>query len=129
MSSNGCPNPSQYSPCECNPTSGYYKTIELDCSGKNLNDSKTSDILQSFVKNANNLLPMSRLYLRENQLTRVPDEVKYFQQLEYIFMETNQIRTIQSGAFHSGWNRTEEPLSIYLDSNAINRVEPSAFQG
>lgn len=116
-----CPYPSDYSPCECNDRGD--ETVILNCRGRQLNDSKVSDILDSFISTPG-VSPLASLNLWQNKLTRVPKQVKLFNRLEHLDLEGNQIRTVESGAFKSN-----QLLSVFLSDNQLVDIEPGAFEG
>jgi hypothetical protein len=116
-----CPNPSDYSPCECNDRGD--ETVILNCRGRQLNDSKVSDILDSFISTPG-VSPLASLNLWQNKLTRGPKQVKLFNRLEHLDLEGNQIRTVESGAFKSN-----QLLSVFLSDNQLVDIEPGAFEG
>ena len=68
------------------------------------------------------------LQLDNNDLTKVPDEIRLFNQLTSVELTGNKITSISSGAFDI---QTEsEAVKLYLDNNdALTEIKPGAFQG
>ena len=126
-----CPNPSDYFPCKCEPEVFFSNgtLIELNCRDKNLNDSRISEILDSFLS-APEVTSLVILNLGSNQLTRVPDQVRRFDRLESIYLEKNIINIVHSGAFvFPVESSNQQRVEIRLNQNEISQVEPGAFQG
>ena len=124
-----CPSPAEsYSPCSCDEYSQQPGTISLYCAFKNLNDSAVSDILDSFVnassKSQSTISPIAELRLESNLLTRVPDQIRLFQQLHSVQLYGNEIEQIPPAAF----NITVSPVRIVLYLNRIKTIAPYAFQ-
>ena len=116
-----CPNPNNYAPCECNDRGD--ETVILNCRGKMLDDSRVSEILDAFISTPG-VSPLTSLNLWQNQLTRVPLQVKLLNQLEHLDLESNKITTVKSGAFKSN-----QLLSVFLSDNQLTSIDPGAFQG
>ena len=127
-----CPKASDYQPCACDKIIAGINpnTLRLSCGSKNLTDSRLSDILDAFVSSPEISL-LSHLNLADNQLTRIPNQVKLLDRLYVIHLENNLIRTIRSGDFKSTrqGSSSQDRLNVYLSDNRINEIEPNAFQG
>ena len=133
-----CPPAESYSPCSCdeyNQQPAAADTITLYCAFMNLNDSKVSDILDSFVNatsaaaaskydDAVIISPIAELRLEGNSLTRVPDQIRLFPQLHSVQLYGNNIEHIPSAAF----NITVNTVRIVLYLNQIKTIAPYAFQ-
>ena len=128
----GCPTPDAYAPCACGKYSNTSDTIFLDCANKKLSDSNVSNILDLFIMTPG-LSPLGRLDLYNNQLTRVPSQIKFFPQLEEIRLFFNAITSVESGAF----NFIKPTTVIYphyfvyleLSINQLVTIAPGAFKG
>ena len=122
-----CPNFADFAPCYC-VDNGDGQSIYLDCSYQNLNDSATTPILNSFLSNPN-VDPVVEMNLSDNQLTQIPNEIRYFDYLQIVDLDFNKILSIKSGAF----NFTSRLRYLYLNGNPtghkINYIEPGAFLG
>ena len=124
-----CPKESDYNRlCTCEENNEYAGTITLTC--RSGDDKKISDILNTFLWTAG-VSPLSRLTLEQTEITRVPDQVKLFDQLKCVELVGNQIPIIHSRSFVNSRQgiRNEDKFVVILKNNAIRRVEPSAFQG
>ena len=121
----GCPPSTNYSPCNCTANT-LNATIRLDCSHKNLTDSKTSQILRSFISVRGMAKQLEELNFSYNRLTKVPDKIRQFHHARLIDLSNNKIRSIQSGAFKMLSNHSSR---ISLDSNRIASIEPRAIRG
>ena len=119
-----CPPPETYAPCYCGPTTMEYGTLILECSRCNLTDSEVSDILDAFLSTPG-VSPLLILNLSGNQLTRVPSQMQLFTELVVIEFQNNAIPSIESGTFNSN----DDNWSLYLDSNQLTTIAPSAFRG
>jgi len=101
-----------------------YGTLILECSRCNLTDSEVSDILDAFLSTPG-VSPLLILNLSGNQLTRVPSQMQLFTELVVIEFQNNAIPSIESGTFNSN----DDNWSLYLDSNQLTTIAPSAFRG
>lgn len=132
-----CPPAESYSPCSCdeyNQQPAAADTISLYCAFMNLNDSRVSDILDSFVNatsaaaseydDAVIISPIAELRLEGNSLTRVPDQIRFLPQLHSVQLYGNNIEHIPSAAF----NTTVNTVRIVLYLNQIKTIAPYAFQ-
>ena len=124
-----CPDSVIYSPCDCTEYTGAqaftFVTSLLDCSNRNLNDSKVNDILNAFISNPL-VSPLNQLLLYGNQLTRVPQQIPQFRWLTFVNINNNQIPTVELAAFNF---HTEKLNLIDLSDNQITNIKPNAFQG
>ena len=95
------PNPIDIAPCVCLDGNGTDRlTLYLDCNNKNLDDTKLSLILNYFL--APGISPLGALILSQNQLTKIPDQIKQFDQLNYVDLDQKQdpIGRFRSNHFH-----------------------------
>ena len=92
-----CPPAADYAPCDCEERNG---TITLTCDMRNLNDSQVSDILDAFLTTPG-VSPVGDLNLYQNRLTRVPTQIKFFDQLKRVTLQENSITSVESGAFNA----------------------------
>ena len=124
-----CPDSVTYSPCDCTEYTGAqaftFVTAKLDCSNRNLNDSKVNDILNAFISNPL-VSPLNQLLLYGNQLTRVPQQIPQFHWLTFVNINNNQIPTVELAAFNF---HTKKLNLIDLSDNQITNIKPNAFQG
>lgn len=112
-------------PCKCTPNyDSDGALVGLNCRNSSLTDSSMNEILDALLAKPN-ATSLSHLHLSENNLTRVPDQVKRFTQLKSVDLSDNRIVTIQSGTFVSH----QQQMMIFLNGNQISRIEPEAFQG
>ena len=122
-----CPSPTVLDQCTCDD-SGDTFTISITCNGLNIDDAKMSTILTAILSDST-ASPTSALFLKDNILTKVPEEIPLFSQLMYVDLFNNQIETIASGAFRFA-NPTIGLVQIYLSSNPLTgNIESGAFQG
>ena len=130
-STKGCPSLQQYWPCRCenidqqeykdNTTFTVVSAARLNCDLKNLGDDKVSRILKVFLANGS-LLRTAQL--ERNRLTRIPDELFMFDQLENVYLSGNRIQSIHRG----GLNFSSTLQRLVLNSNSLNHIESGAFQ-
>ena len=120
-----CPPANVISPCTC---SEYTKnTTQLDCGSHGLIDSQASDSLDAYLSSPG-VSPVGYLQLSDSNLTRVPVQVKSFTQLEFAFLISNFITSIESGAFNA--SDAANPLKdLSLDGNQLTKIAPGAFKG
>ena len=119
-----CPPATVYSPCSCDEYKGNSATIELNCGGKNVDDTRMSAILDALFTTGG-ASPVASLNLWTNKLTRVPSQLPRFTQLVSVDLNSNTIRSLPTGAFKF----TSSLIDLYLESNLLAIVEPDAFQG
>ena len=75
-----CPAATVFSPCSCDEYKGNSGTIELNCGGNNVDDTRLSAILDALLTTPG-VSPVGALMLWNNLLTRVPDQIPRFTQL------------------------------------------------
>ena len=117
-----CPPAASVSPCVCRDNNDGV-TVFLNCYNQNLDDTKISQILNTFLSGG--VSPLGRLDLFFNKLTKVPVEIPQFPQLDLVYLYRNSIDSVKSGAFNFG--KTLVRLDLY--DNQIATIEPGAFQG
>ena len=118
------PNPIDIAPCVCLDGNGTDRlTLYLDCNNKNLDDTKLSLILNYFL--APGISPLGALILSQNQLTKIPDQIKQFDKLNYVDLDQNKMQSVASGAI----TFTKLQNSISLGFNQLSTISPGAFQG
>ena len=118
-----CPPAASVSPCVCRDNNDGV-TVFLNCYNQNLDDTKISQILNSFLSTSG-VSPLGRLDLFFNKLTKVPAEIPQFPQLDLVYLYRNSIDSVKSGAFN--FAKTLVRLDLY--DNQITAIEPGAFQG
>jgi len=126
----GCPiSRNDYWPCQCNINKTKVgNSIHLDCSSRNLTNSRAGEILQVFLSDQKTIQQLEEINLSYNQLTKVPFEIRFFHQTWLIDLSHNKIHSVPSGAFN--YSATQrQPVKIALDSNKITSIEAKAFQG
>ena len=120
-----CPPVEAILPCICSqwtPTTTY-----LFCNSRGLIDSQVSDILDAYL-NTPNVSQVGDLRLGINNLTRVPVQVKSFNQLQNAYLFDNSITSIESGAFNA--SDAANPLKyLSLIENQLTTIAPGAFKG
>ena len=129
-----CPPAADYAPCDCREERNG--TIYLDCGMRNLNNSQVSDILDAFLTTPG-VSPVGDLNLYQNRLTRVPTQIKFFDQLRQVSLQENSITSVESGAFNatfpggqnSSFNYFLPNLNLELVWNQITTIAPGAFKG
>lgn len=122
-----CPPPESYAPCGCGldvTASGVEDTIAIECFDHFLGDARISEILDAFI-NTPSVSPVSTVALYRNLLTRVPEQIFNFTQLDSVFLDHNSIRTIHKNSFYF----TRSPRYVWLNNNQMTSMEPDAFQG
>ena len=90
-----CSPEADYTPCGCRE---YSKTPSiqkhLNCQSKKLTDYQMSDILDAFLTTPG-VSPVAFLSLEYGKLlTRVPSQVRLFNQLKWVFLNDNNITSI-----------------------------------
>ena len=126
----GCPvSRNDYWPCQCNTNKTKLRnTFRLDCSNRNLTNSRAGELLTVFISDAQMVKQLEEIDLSYNQLTKVPFEIRFFHQTWLIDLSHNKIHSVQSGAFNCSATQ-RRPVKIALDSNKITSIEAKAFQG
>ena len=118
-----CPPSASIEPCQC----GFYDEtdrVDLFCTGRNLNDSEMSRILEAFLDHPN-VSALGKLSLSNNRLTKIPKQIRQFTQLDYVNLDYNEIASIKKGDFY--FRKTLKKL--LLGGNWLTFIEPGAFQG
>lgn len=126
----GCPTaPNDYWPCQCNINKTKVgETNHLDCSNRNLTNSRAGEILRVFLADQEMIQQLKEINFSYNQLSKVPFEIRFFHQTWLIDLSHNKIHSVPSGAFNSSATK-RQPVKIALDSNKITSIEAKAFQG
>ena len=120
-----CPPLEMYVPCGCVADSaGDGNTIALECHDHLLGDARVSEILDVFLTTPS-ISPVSSLSLFRNLLTRVPDQIVKFTQLDSIILDHNSIHTIAKNSF----NFIRSPRYVWLSNNQMTSIEKDSFQG
>ena len=81
-----CPPADKLEPCKCHVFgSGDKKegTLSFDCFELYLGDEKISQVLDAFISTPG-VSPLRELYLYKNNLTRIPDQVRHFTELDHV---------------------------------------------
>ena len=108
-----CPDFKRYQPCYCLPDDPEgIPQISLVCNNWNLTDTEISDILDSFLSTPD-VSPILRLVLSENRLTRVPNQVRFFDRLAHVDLQGNRIENVHSGAFGA----QNHQMLVFLNRN------------
>ena len=107
--------------------SNLFNTVEIYCSSVGATDNTVSAAFDAFVKTSD-VSPVSYLYLHNNSLTRVPDQVKSFTQLRYVDYWNNQIALIDAGAFNLQ-DASNPLLALSLYDSQLTTIPPGAFKG
>ena len=118
-----CPSSQLIEPCQC----GFYGEIDrsnLFCTGRKLNDTEMSRILDIFLSHPN-VSALGKLSLGSSRLTQVPKQIPRFPQIDHVDLDFNQIKSIQSGAF----NFTKKLVKLTLRGNSMRIIDSNAFQG
>ena len=127
-----------YSPCTCE-SAVFFSSYDLsltrgyiiNCGGKMLTDMKIRDILENLAVNQSEAAFTTYLYqldLSNNRLTKVPEKLRHFRNLQTIKLDSNAIRSLSSGDFDF-INSTEQAREISLTTNYLQTIEQGAFQG
>lgn len=87
--------------------------------------------MDAFLSNPD-VSPLLSVDLQQNQLTEVPNQLRFFEKLVRVNLNQNGIRTVKEGSFKFVPQNHQEDRSrmdVYLDENQISSIEPNAFQG
>ena len=120
-----CPPTNVISPCTCSEYTT--NTTTLNCYSHGLIDSQASDILDAYLSSPG-VSPVVVLTLAFNFLSRVPDQVKSFTQLQNAYLNSNAITSIESGAFNAS-NAANPLKELSLSYNQLTTIAPGAFKG
>ena len=118
-----CPPEDSYSPCKCRGDAFDDTTLLLDCDDQFLDDQRVSEILNVFL-NDPDANPLRALRLEFNLLTRIPDEIKLFPNLEEVYLFSNDIETIAAGSM--SFTALEKIIGV---GYKVKTIEPGAFVG
>ena len=122
-----CPPAAKLEPCKCHVFDIGEKnegTLKLDCSQSFLSDEQMSQVLDAFISSPG-VSPLRELYLYKNNLTRIPDQIRHFTELDRVILNSNQIQLIKNGSFN--FTRT---LGLFsLNNNTLMTIESGAFDG
>ena len=123
-----CPPADKLEPCKCHVFDrGDTKkggTLWFDCTELYLGDEKISQVLDAFISTPG-VSPLRELYLYKNNLTRIPDQVRHFTELDRVDLGSNEIKTIEKGSLN--FTRT---LGLFtLNDNKMITIESGAFDG
>ena len=119
----GCPNWQHYFPCRCEHIRIENQSLasRLNCDHKNLGDEKIGRILKAFLVSSNGKSRLRTVQLERTRLTRIPDELFLFTQLENVYLSGNRIQSIHRFNFSSTLQR------VVLNSNSLSFIESGAF--
>lgn len=109
-------------PCKCDGSGRENESLTFDCQGQMLGDYNTSRILGYLIPVQEKL---AKIILSGNNLTKVPDEIRQFNHLEFVDLKFNPIRYIEAGAFK--FPSKGEPCSV--ESKEITVINCGPFQG
>ena len=122
-----CPPAAKLEPCKCNAFDRGDKDegfLWFNCDELYLGDEKMSQVLDAFISTSG-VSPLRELHLFRNNLTRIPDQIRHFTELNRVILNSNEIQSIKNGSFHF-----TPTLDIFtLRSNKITTIEPGAFDG
>ena len=122
-----CPPAAKLEPCKCHVFgSGETNegTLWFECDELYLGDEKISQVLDAFISTPG-VSPLRELYLYKNNLTRIPDQIRHFTELDRVTLESNEIKTIEKGSLN--FTRT---LGLFkLNDNKMITIESGAFDG
>ena len=122
-----CPPDADISPCSCCGiafTNQADQLLIISCDSKNLDDAMASLIIDSLLSNPD-IDAVRAFSFLNNSLTKVPEKLSQFLELENVNLRMNQIRSIPTGTFNF-----KKPLRVlYLGENQISTIAQDAFQG
>lgn len=123
-----CPPANVLEPCNCYTQSTDRNerilVLSFQCYNKQLDDEKMNQLLNQFISTSD-ASPLRELNLSYNNLTQIPDQFRQFNQLERVYLQSNNIRSITKETF----NTTRLLQKLYLSNNMINYIEPGTFNG
>ena len=86
-----------------------------------------SDVFDTFLTTPG-ISPLGQTNVAFNNLTRIPSQIKLFDQLEYVLFYDNEIASIDSGTFN--FPKAANPARfIELSRNQLTTIAPGAFKG
>lgn len=120
-----CPPVEEYSPCICRDDIFDDGALLLNCDSRNLDDQTASDLLDSFLAHQGDGQPVIRaLRMEYNFLTKIPEQIKLFSELQELYLYENDIETISTGSLT--FNAAEKIVGL---GTKIKTIEPGAFVG
>ena len=120
-----CPPFETYAPCSCGEYLYQQGTILPNCAFRSINDSQVSDILDIFLTTPG-VSPLWDLDLSRNQLNRIPAQINSFTQLKYVYLNNNNITSIDSGALRFT-DATNPAQHLWFYNNPMTTIAPGAF--
>jgi Leucine-rich repeat (LRR) protein len=118
-----CPPLEVYSPCKCFDNAYDDGALLLDCDYTAMNDQRISEILNAFLSDQT-INPLRALRVENNQLTKIPDEIKLLPELQELYLYNNDIQIITADSLT--FNAPEKIIGLGL---SVTTVEPGAFAG
>ena len=116
-----CPPSTDLEPCRC----GYlFNRLAFSCYDRGLGDEKISQLLDQFISTPG-VGALRELYLWNNNLTRIPDQIRHFTELDDMDLSWNEIRLVKKGSF----NLIQHLERLLLYNNMISSIESGAFNG
>ena len=117
-------------PCRCEDYTGNGTYGLFNCwlpQRVPVSDAQMSEMLDLFYidATANNIVPLRRMNVPGISLTRVPEQIRHLDQLNWLDLSFNQINSIRNGEF----NFTAMLRVLRLSNNNISLIEDGAFQG
>ena len=104
--------------------------IGFDISNNFMGDIAMDRFLNWIRKCPNIINTLKMLYIRGNELTKLPLDISSFKNLEIIDLSNNSFRVIRSGSFvFSNKSNLSSYSQLNLSSCEIQTIEPGAFQG
>jgi hypothetical protein len=121
-----CPPAEKLEPCKCHvfdrDDTKKGGTLRFNCTELYLGDEKISQVLDAFISTPG-VSPLRELYLYKNNLTRIPDQIRHFTELDRVELGSNEIKTIEKGSLN--FTRT---LGLFkLNDNKMITIESGAF--
>ncbi|XP_057375831.2 uncharacterized protein LOC130696745 [Daphnia carinata] len=95
--------------------------------GTQLGDRLINKLVSSIASSPTGRHSLTQLSLWENKLSRVPEHISSFKNLSYVNLFGNAIRFLARGSF--AFNPKIKVTFLILIRNALERIEPGAFQG
>ncbi|KAI9554363.1 hypothetical protein GHT06_019635 [Daphnia sinensis] len=95
--------------------------------GTQLGDRSINKLVHSIASSSTGRHSLTQLSLWENKLNRVPEHISSFKNLSYVNLFGNTIRFLAKGSF--AFNPNIKVTFLILTRNALERIEPGAFQG
>jgi Leucine-rich repeat (LRR) protein len=111
--------------CSIYDQNEYYIFSSINCQSKGLNDSKVSQILNSFFLPT--VTDVRKLLLSDNQLTHVPGQIYSLYELSSIDLSSNRITLITKGTLFN--NSRSIVQNVTLKNNQISYIEPGSLNG